>query len=57
VLLFVKFQLGFYKGTIEDVNGRSQDKLEPERSSPGRSAEEFRASQCMCISVTCCYLQ
>jgi hypothetical protein len=52
----VKFQLGFYRGTIENVNGRSQDRLEPERNSPGRSAEEFKASQYMCISVTC-YLQ
>jgi hypothetical protein len=47
VLLFVKFQLGSYSGTIEDMNGRSQDKLEPERNSPGRSAEDFRAFQYM----------
>jgi hypothetical protein len=44
VFLFVKLQLGFYRRTIENMSGRSQDKQEPEGNTPGRSAEDSRAS-------------
>jgi hypothetical protein len=56
--IFVNFQLGSYSETIEDMSGRNQDRLGPERNTLGRSVKHPEIYNIgILINGICSYIQ